>query len=113
MQTTWAAEDGNINTDKFTLLAGQVKYFFSNSLGVGEVSQNNVFASVKWYKSDENCHTYHGNPIRVWKQEFLPASPSAFLPVQIIHTRFASANVAQDNGTFKLVSSPLYRKVFL
>ena len=109
---SWAAEDGKINTDKFTLLAGQVKYFFNHSLKVGDVYQNNVFASVKWYKSDENCHHY-GNPIRVWKQEFLPAGPSAFLPVQRIHTRFASANVAQDNGTFKLVSSPLNRKVFV
>ena len=105
---SWAAEDGNINTDKFTLLAGQVKYFKYHSLRVGEVYQNNVFANVKWYESDDNCHHY-GNPISVWKQEFWSAGPSAFLPVQRIHTRFASANVAQDSGTFKLVSSPLNR----
>ena len=110
---SWPAGNGHVNKETFALSGGQVKYYFSHSLKIGEEYCTNYFANVQWYRPDEEDSCYYGNPVKVWKQEFQAAGPSSFMPVQIIYSRFASAKLKKENGTFKLVSSPLSPKIFL
>ena len=106
---SWAAADQDeLNLNEFVLFAGYVLFYFSHSIKLNGKFVQHVFASVMWYKSDDNPNQF-GNPTKTWKlNEFLAYGPSHFLPVQRIYCRFAAAETLVE-GEKKIVTVPLDR----
>ena len=71
-----------------------------------------VFACVKWYARDDDINSI-GNPVQVWQSKYEQGGPSSFIPVQRIHSQFASAKHSKCNGGNKLAVIPIIRQAYL
>jgi hypothetical protein len=107
----WAIENenGEILIDDFRPC--RVNYYFSHILTLGGSEKRHYFANVSWYVSYENRNAI-SQACEVWNSDrFEPGGIVTFLPVQLLHSRFASAIPRDGPFMGRMIVAPIPRSV--
>jgi len=106
---SWTDGQGHILKDSFSLSAGDVNFYFSHSLKLDSIYVTHYFACARWYIPDDMSDRY-GNPFKMWNKNYQLRGPSAFMPIQRIHSRCAYTEL--QLGNLKVVTCPILRNVY-
>ena len=107
---SWPEGNGQVLQESFLLSPGIVQYYFTHSIKLGDEYVSHHCACVRWFLAHEE--SYFANPIKTYKNKFLPGGPASFMPLQWVFSRFASAELEME-GQQTIAVAQITRNVYL
>ena len=108
----WIGSDGQITCNCDNLCAGEIQYYFSQRVKVGNDLQEVYMAHVNWYQGHPEKNKLP-EPIQVWCSSlYKPFGPASFLLLMRIHQVCASVEV-ELNCEKVLFVNPIRNRLFL
>ena len=109
----WIGENGNIAPNAVNLCAGEIVFFFSQNVMIGEQFKEILMIKVKWFQEHQCRNIDHIEPVEIWCNELYKLQgPASYIPLIRVHDVCATCVVSIDHENVLLVN-PLRRKLFL